>query len=109
MGRRSSLLVERQYAEALTGEPTPDVLTLRLALRDRLSDVLMERSGWGFATAGRPEEPGIELVKLIRGGQRPRIAFDPQLTTGHLFRSSHRGGRWVLRELDGPEPAGPSP
>ena len=72
-------------------------------LRNRLGDVLTG-TGWGFATAWRPQSPDVELVKLVQAGDDMRIVREPQEHPGHLFYLRNDGGLWRLIGLDGPDP-----
>lgn len=97
-------LIDVEFAETLT-EPERPVPELVLeALSIRLDDVFTT-DGWGMATARRIHGPDVELVKLIRGGDQPVIAFEPQAAQGHLFYMKVGDNGWVLVGLDGPDPA----
>jgi hypothetical protein len=97
-------LVDGAFAKILTGEDTPSGSEIHGQLHDRLGDLFVEE-GWGVATARRPHGPDVELVKLVRGGDDPSIAFEPQLVQGHLFYMRFTAKGWVLVDLDGPDPA----
>ena len=97
-------LVGAELAQALTGAEAPTARELVGVLREILADV-WQVDDWGFATAKRLHGPGVELVKLIRGGNEIKIAFEPQLAGGHLFYLHATDGGWVLVGIDGPDPA----
>lgn len=97
-------LVDADLARAVTSCDAPTALELADALREILADV-WQFDDWGFATAKRLHGPGVELVKLLRGGNEIKIAFEPKLVEGHLFYLQATDGGWVLVGLDGPDPA----
>jgi predicted nucleic acid-binding protein len=97
-------LVDADLAQDLTGKKEPLDGEVQGVLRERLDDVFAQE-GWGIATARRPHGPDVELVKLVRAGDDPSIAFDPQDVQGHLFYMRLSEDGWVLVELDGPDPA----
>jgi predicted nucleic acid-binding protein len=99
-------LVDGVLARKLTGSPEPTAAALCEALQAALEDV-QAKGGWGFATAKRVHAPDIELVKLVRAGDAPVIAFSPQPVEAHLFYLRLEQGKWRLVELDGPDPALP--
>lgn len=96
-------VVDAELAAHLTDVPDPTPNQVSATLRQALDDVFTTE-GWGFATARRVHAPNVELVKLVRAGPDPRIAFVPQQAQGHLFYMRVRGSRWVVVGLDGPDP-----
>lgn len=73
--------------------------------RDCLHDVLTT-DGWGFGSARRALEPGVELIKLVRTGSNdPILITEPRIMQAHLFQLALRGASWVLIGLDAPDPA----
>lgn len=97
-------IVDPDLARRLTGHEQPSTSTLLRAFEAALADVLTT-DGWGFATGRRIQGPDLELVKLLRVGAEPRIAFEPQAAQGHVLLLRRETGRWVLADLDGPNPA----
>jgi len=77
-----------------------DAHAITFALTQLLDDALTT-DGWGFATAWRPQSPDVELVKLVRGGERPRLTDGPELVRGHLFFMRRTAAGWGLIDLDG--------
>jgi hypothetical protein len=83
------------------------------SLRRQLRDVLY-RPGWGFGTAKRVKSPNVEYVKLVQGGPTASIALTPRVAAGHLFEVVRVDDRWLVDDVDGPDPAwtatgGPGP
>jgi predicted nucleic acid-binding protein len=98
--------VSQELSQRLTGDVQPEAGQVLEALWDALGDVLTE-PGWGLATAHRIHAPGVELVKLIQVGERPRIAHGPQWARGHLLYLRSGPDGWTLVDLDGDDPADP--
>lgn len=96
-------LVDEGLRVRLDPESSGDAHAVFAALTRLLQDALTT-DGWGFATAWRPQSPDIELVKLIRGGQQPRVTDGPELVQGHLFYMRKTAAGWILSDLDGPDP-----
>jgi hypothetical protein len=104
-GDSSSMLefVDLELRRRLVPDAPDDAQQVTDAMTRALEDVLTSE-GWGFATAWRPTALDIELIKLVRGGARPRIANSPERTEGHLFYLRQLGDGWQLVDLDGPDP-----
>lgn len=96
--------VDPTFARRLTGRQQPSPSKLLDVLEAALDDV-RTTDGWGFATARRLQGPDLELVKLVRAGTEPRVAFEPQAVQGHLFFMRREDTDWILVDLDGPDPA----
>lgn len=96
--------VDGPLSERLTNTSSPSAAAVHRALSTALEDVLTS-DGWGFATAPRLVAPDIELVKLLRMGTRPLVAFEPRtVAQGHLFYLRREVTGWILVDLDGPDP-----
>ena len=96
-------LVDTPLRARLSPRDSSDVRAVATALHQLLADALTT-GGWGFATAWRPQSPDVELVELVRGGDRPRVTDGPELAEGHLFYMRKTAHGWLLTDLDGPDP-----
>jgi predicted nucleic acid-binding protein len=101
---QTAAFLDPDLARRLTGRQQPSTFNVLEALEAALADV-RTTDGWGFATVRRLQGPDIELVKLVRAGNEPLLAFKPQATQGHLLFMRREATDWVLFDLDGPDPA----
>lgn len=99
-----AMRIDGPLSERLTGSSSPTATAVHRALASQLEDVITS-DGWGFGTAPRLVAPDTELVKLLRMGARPLVAFEPRtVAQGHLFYVRRTAAGWVLVDLDGPDP-----
>jgi predicted nucleic acid-binding protein len=96
--------VDPNLARRLTGREQPSTSDILQAFEAVFADVLTT-DGWGFATGRRLQGADLELVKLLRSGTKPRVAFEPQAAHGHLLWMRRQATDWMLVDLDGPDPA----
>jgi predicted nucleic acid-binding protein len=97
-------LIDRTLAMRLTNSDSPRPLDVFEALHRLLGEVLHEE-GWGFSSAKRLTSANTELVKLLRVEAGPQIAFTPQRAYGHLFELRFLEDRWLVIDINGPDPA----